>query len=175
MYLSSFDYIIEEGYAQHARHGNRGNIVLAGGGIVWRYARRQHAGTDDADTGAGSIRPDTVGIHTSTIRSGNICTGNAHPDSIAPADTENDADSAVEVCIIYRPKYDDWSWPKGKLEGNESVFHCAAREIQEETGMPARLGMFLGHISYPLADEGKKAAIPAGHKQHMSKKLVQCL
>ena len=170
MYLSSFDYIIEEGYAQHARHGNRGNIVLAGGGIVWRYARRQHAGTDDADTGAGSIRPDTVGIHTSTIRSGNICTGNAHPDSIAPADTENDADSAVEVCIIYRPKYDDWSWPKGKLEGNESVFHCAAREIQEETGMPARLGMFLGHISYPLADEGKKAAIPAGHKQHMSKK-----
>ena len=170
MYLSSFDHIIEEGYAQHARHGNRGNIVLAGGGIVWRYARRQHAGTDDADTGAGSIRPDTVGIHTSTIRSGNTCTGNAHPDSIAPADTENDADSAVEVCIIYRPKYDDWSWPKGKLEGNESVFHCAAREIQEETGMPARLGMFLGHISYPLADEGKKAAIPAGNKQHMSKK-----
>lgn len=158
MYLSSFSHIIKEGYAQHARYGNRGNIVLAGGGIVWRYARRQHAGTDDADT-------ETVSTHPGTTHPDNDCA-----DSTAPADTGNDADSAVEVCIIYRPKYDDWSWPKGKLEGNESVFHCAAREIQEETGMPVRLGMFLGHISYPLADEGKKAAIPAGNKQHMSKK-----
>ena len=158
MYLSSFSHIIKEGYAQHARYGNRGNIVLAGGGIVWRYARRQHAGTDDADT-------ETVSTHPGTTHPDNDCA-----DSTAPADTGNDADSAVEVCIIYRPKYDDWSWPKGKLEGNESVFHCAAREIQEETGMPVRLGMFLGHISYPLADEDKKAAIPAGNKQHMSKK-----
>ena len=158
MYLSSFGHIIEEGYAQHAGHGNKGNIVLAGGGIVWRYARRQHAGTDDADT-------ETVSIHPGTTRP-----GNTYPDNTAPADTESDADSAVEVCIIYRPKYDDWSWPKGKLEGNESVFHCAAREIQEETGIPVRLGMFLGHISYPLADEGKKAAIPASNKQRTSKK-----
>ncbi len=45
-----------------------------------------------------------------------------------------------------------------------------SREIQEETGLPIRLGMFLGHISYPLADEGKKAAIPAGNKQRTSKK-----
>ena len=100
MYLSSFGHIIEEGYAQHARYGNRGNIVLAGGGIVWRYARRQHASTDDVDTETASCRPGTTS-------SGNDCAGNAHPDSIAPADTENDADSAVEVCIIYRPKYDD--------------------------------------------------------------------
>ena len=118
MYLSSFSHIIKEGYAQHARYGNRGNIVLAGGGIVWRYARRQHAGTDDADT-------ETVSTHPGTTHPDNDCA-----DSTAPADTGNDADSAVEVCIIYRPKYDDWSWPKGKLEGSESVFHCAAREIQ---------------------------------------------
>lgn len=165
MYLSSFGHIIEEGYAQHARYGNRGNIVLAGGGIVWRYTRRQHAGMDDTDVSAGSIHPNLISIHPGTTRP-----GNAYSDNTAPADTENDADSAVEVCIIYRPKYDDWSWPKGKLEGNESVFHCAAREIQEETGLPVWLGMFLGHISYPLADEGKKAAIPAGNKQRTSKK-----
>ena len=35
----------------------------------------------------------------------------------------------IEVCIVHRPKYDDWSWPKGKLEQGESHRHAAVREI----------------------------------------------
>ena len=53
-------------------------------------------------------------------------------------------------------KYDDWSWPKGKLELNETHRHAAVREVSEETGVPVALGPFLGEIEYPLAEEGKK-------------------
>ena len=62
----------------------------------------------------------------------------------------------LEVCIVHRPKYDDWSWPKGKLELNETHRHAAVREVGEETGVPVALGPFLGEIEYPLAEEGKK-------------------
>lgn len=62
----------------------------------------------------------------------------------------------LEVCIVHRPKYDDWSWPKGKLEINETHRHAAVREVGEETGVPVALGPFLGEIEYPLAEEGKK-------------------
>ncbi|WP_281667178.1 NUDIX hydrolase [Parascardovia denticolens] len=62
----------------------------------------------------------------------------------------------VEVCLVHRPRYDDWSWPKGKLEAHESIVHCAVREVQEEIGLPIALGAFLGHTSYPLLNEGKK-------------------
>lgn len=62
----------------------------------------------------------------------------------------------IEVCIVHRPKYDDWSWPKGKLELNESHRHAAVREIGEETGMSVELGAFLGEVEYPLGEEGRK-------------------
>ena len=35
----------------------------------------------------------------------------------------------LQVCIVHRPKYDDWSWPKGKLDPNESHRHAAVREL----------------------------------------------
>ena len=41
---------------------------------------------------------------------------------------------AIEVCVVHRPKYDDWSWPKGKLENNETHRHAAVREMGEESG-----------------------------------------
>lgn len=66
-------------------------------------------------------------------------------------------DGKFEVCLVHRPKYDDWSWPKGKLENNESYRHAAVREIGEETGFPVTLGPYLGEVEYPLSSEGKKS------------------
>lgn len=62
----------------------------------------------------------------------------------------------IEVCIVHRPKYDDWSWPKGKLEQGESHRHAAVREIGEETGVSIALGPYLCEVEYPLSEEGKK-------------------
>ena len=57
-------------------------------------------------------------------------------------------DAGPEVAIIHRPKYEDWSLPKGKLEADESFEAAALREVEEETGMQAELGDELGSIAY---------------------------
>ncbi|MFT3715691.1 MAG: NUDIX hydrolase [Gordonia sp. (in: high G+C Gram-positive bacteria)] len=56
----------------------------------------------------------------------------------------------VEVCIVHRRKYDDWSLPKGKAERKEILAATAAREVFEETGFTVRLGRQLHTIGYPL-------------------------
>ncbi|MFF3322274.1 NUDIX hydrolase [Streptomyces sp. NPDC002889] len=43
-------------------------------------------------------------------------------------------DGGVEVCLVHRPKYDDWSFPKGKLKRGEDEITAALREVLEETG-----------------------------------------
>jgi 8-oxo-dGTP pyrophosphatase MutT (NUDIX family) len=45
-----------------------------------------------------------------------------------------------EVLVVHRPKYDDWSLPKGKRERGETDEQCAVREVDEETGVRATLG-----------------------------------
>jgi 8-oxo-dGTP pyrophosphatase MutT (NUDIX family)/phosphohistidine phosphatase SixA len=45
-----------------------------------------------------------------------------------------------EVLLVHRPKYDDWSFPKGKADPGEHVTAAAAREVEEETGLRIRLG-----------------------------------
>lgn len=62
----------------------------------------------------------------------------------------------IELCMVHRPKYDDWSWPKGKVETNESLYHTAVREVGEETGIPIALESFLTTVEYPLNREGGK-------------------
>ena len=54
----------------------------------------------------------------------------------------------LEIALVHRPKYDDWSLPKGKLESHEDSIACAFREILEETGFHVRLGQFLGTTIY---------------------------
>ena len=54
------------------------------------------------------------------------------------------------VALIHRPRYDDWSLPKGKLDPGEIEPVAAVREILEETGQSAHLGRRLGRVSYPI-------------------------
>lgn len=56
----------------------------------------------------------------------------------------------TEVAIVHRPRYDDWSLPKGKVDSGESHPATAVREIHEETGFQSRLGRRLAVISYPV-------------------------
>ena len=57
----------------------------------------------------------------------------------------------IEVGIVHRPKYDDWSLPKGKLDPGEHITACAVREVLEETGHAVALGVPLGVQRYPVA------------------------
>ena len=63
---------------------------------------------------------------------------------------------ALEVAIIHRPRYDDWSLPKGKVDPGEIEPLTAVREIFEETGQHARLGRQLGVVDYPVQNGVKK-------------------
>ena len=55
-----------------------------------------------------------------------------------------------ELGIIHRPRYDDWSFPKGKMDAGEHIQHTAQREVLEETGYRAILGRRLPTISYQV-------------------------
>jgi 8-oxo-dGTP diphosphatase len=60
----------------------------------------------------------------------------------------SDNDGQVEVAVIHRPRYDDWSLPKGKLAPGESTIDGAVREVLEETGFRVRVGRPLGEVRY---------------------------
>ena len=53
-----------------------------------------------------------------------------------------------EVIVIHRPRYDDWSFPKGKLADGEGLEAGALREVEEETGLACRLVADLGETRY---------------------------
>jgi 8-oxo-dGTP diphosphatase len=59
---------------------------------------------------------------------------------------------AGRVLLVHRPKYDDWAFPKGKLEDGESWEEAAVREVEEETGLRAELGEYIGSTHYPFRE-----------------------
>jgi 8-oxo-dGTP pyrophosphatase MutT (NUDIX family) len=59
-----------------------------------------------------------------------------------------DAAGPLEYLVVHRPRYDDWSLPKGKLEPGESFEDAARREIEEETGVRVELGAALPASEY---------------------------
>ena len=65
------------------------------------------------------------------------------------------AQDVIEMALVHRVRYDDWSLPKGKVEGEESIIACAYREIMEETGFAVRFGPQLGTYSYPVKEQIK--------------------
>jgi 8-oxo-dGTP pyrophosphatase MutT (NUDIX family) len=54
----------------------------------------------------------------------------------------------LEVVLVHRPAYDDWSFPKGKLHPGETDAEAAVREVEEETGLRPQLVRDLGTSSY---------------------------
>jgi 8-oxo-dGTP pyrophosphatase MutT (NUDIX family)/phosphohistidine phosphatase SixA len=62
----------------------------------------------------------------------------------------------LEVLLVHRPRYDDWSWPKGKVKDGEPLPRTAIREAAEETGLAVVLGRPLGDVRYRLPNSRRK-------------------
>jgi 8-oxo-dGTP diphosphatase len=58
------------------------------------------------------------------------------------------AGAGVEVLLVHRPAYGDWTFPKGKADPGESDEDCAVREVEEETGLLCTLGRELPSTTY---------------------------
>ncbi len=65
-------------------------------------------------------------------------------------------DAGLEVLLVHRPAYDDWTFPKGKAEPGEEDAACALREVEEETGLRCELGEEVGETRYRDARDRAK-------------------
>lgn len=83
----------------------------------------------------------------------------------APAPGDGNSNSAhaddrdrdeIELALVHRPKWADWSHPKGKLKPYEDHPHAALREVREETGMTADLGPELPTVRYTVDGRPKE-------------------
>jgi 8-oxo-dGTP diphosphatase len=61
----------------------------------------------------------------------------------------------LRVAVVHRSRYDDWTLPKGKVQGDESLAEAAQREVTEETGCRVRSLSDLGEIHYTVAGQPK--------------------
>lgn len=64
-------------------------------------------------------------------------------------------EAGLEYLVIHRPKYGDWSLPKGKLEKGETHREAALREVEEETGFVGSLGIELPPVRYEVGGKPK--------------------
>ncbi|WNZ10460.1 NUDIX hydrolase [Streptomyces sp. 11x1] len=64
----------------------------------------------------------------------------------------------LEICLVHRPKYDDWSHPKGKLKRTEDALTGALREVEEETGHRCAPGPRLSEARYFVNGRAKKVS-----------------
>ncbi|MDG4860850.1 NUDIX hydrolase [Streptomyces sp. T-3] len=65
-------------------------------------------------------------------------------------------DDGLEICLVHRPKYDDWSHPKGKLKRDEDALAGALREVEEETGYTCAPGARLPSTHYVAGGRPKQ-------------------
>ena len=134
--------------------------------------------TSSAVTGNAATTSATT-THTTTSATASATTTPAS--AATSTDTGTDTDTIhttplfddIEVCLVHRPKYDDWSWPKGKVDPNESHMHAAVREIGEETGQAVALGPYLGDIEYPQSEEGSKQRHTKNYAPNVNTKHIR--
>ncbi len=74
----------------------------------------------------------------------------------------------LEVLLIHRPSYTDWSWPKGKIDPGETTPECAAREVLEEVGLRISLGIPLASTRYAVASGQKVVYYWAARTERMT-------
>lgn len=67
-------------------------------------------------------------------------------------------DGAVQIALVHRPRYDDWSLPKGKLEPGETELQAAVREVGEEIGAEVAVSRRLDPITYQVDGSSKSVA-----------------
>ncbi len=63
-----------------------------------------------------------------------------------------DGQGGLELLLVRSARWDDWSWPKGKIDPGETLPECAVREVAEETGNRIELGVPLPSVSYVMPD-----------------------
>lgn len=116
-----------------------------------------------APPGDGSVVPEGMPRNGTTPHADEAPTGPAPGPALDPevaagvvlwreGSDGRDPERAVEVLLVHRPRYDDWSFPKGKVEPGETLPECAVRETAEETGIRVRLGRPLPQVRYTLPD-----------------------
>lgn len=103
-------------------------MVFAAGGLLWRECGNESAGDADetSDADGASDTADTTDVDDA--------------DSIEP-----------RLAVVHRPRYDDWSLPKGKVDPGELLPETAVREVREETGFSVDRGAFAGRYQYDVA------------------------
>lgn len=158
------------------RHAKRAEVPANAAGAARLSAERAdepaqngkkgQKGGDEQEASGENGSPNTTQLG----NDGGRRSGKANKHKAHHAKRERNDFPGLEVCLVHRPKYDDWSWPKGKNEENESSRHTAVREIEEECGVPVALGVHIGEVEYPLEAEGstsKRAGSGSVYLKHV--------
>jgi 8-oxo-dGTP pyrophosphatase MutT (NUDIX family)/broad specificity phosphatase PhoE len=151
----------ETGTTVKGRHLKRETVPAITGDVAVRAPGKHADKSSQADrqTGTDHRSASKIGSSTATQSSGKSDekSGKSAKHRARHAKRERHDFAGLEVCLVHRPKYDDWSWPKGKNKENESSRHTAVREIEEECGLPVALGVRIGEVEYPLDAEGSNS------------------
>jgi 8-oxo-dGTP pyrophosphatase MutT (NUDIX family)/phosphohistidine phosphatase SixA len=140
--------------------------IRAAGAVVWREA------ASPARRPAGGLAP-AEGPPVRVPADGRPA-GGVRPGAVPPAGAPPGGTAGIEVALVHRPKYDDWTLPKGKCEPGEHVLMAAVREVAEETGQEVILGRRLSPAFYTVEGRPKRVDYWAGRAVSPDAPFVPC-